>query len=66
MILYVGNTKESTEKPLELISISMSQDTRYKNIFLYEEWTSKNGIKNTIPFTKVLKSIKCIVVNLTK
>jgi len=72
MTLYIGNSKDTTRKPLELIN-EFSKIRRYKiNIqksipFLYtNNEISEREIKETIPFTNASKRIKYLRINLPK
>ena len=72
MILYIGNTKDSTRKLLELINDS-SKFTGYKLntqkslVFLYpNNEKTEREIKETIPFTIAMKTIKYLGINLPK
>ena len=72
MILYTENPKDSTRKLLELIN-EYSQVAGYKIntqkslAFLYtNNEKTEREIKETIPFTIVMKRIKYLGINLTK
>ena len=72
MILYIGNPKDSTRKLLELIN-KYSKVVRYKiNTQKSLAFLSTNNentereIKETIPFTIMMKRIKYLRINLPK
>ena len=72
MILYIANPKDSTRKLLELIN-EYSKVAGYKIktekplIFLYtNNEKTEREIKETIPFTIVMKRIKYFGINLPK
>ena len=72
MILYIENPKDSTRKLLELIN-EYSKDARYKIntqkslAFLYvSNEDTEREIKETIPFTIVMKRIKYLGINLPR
>ena len=72
MILYIENPKHSTRKLLELIN-EYSKVARYKSntqksiTFLYTNNEKiEREIKETIPFTIVIKRIKYLGINLLK
>ena len=72
MILYIENTKDSTRKLLELIN-EYSKVSGYKIntqkslVFLYtNNEKTEREIKETIPFTNVMKRIKYLGINLPK
>ena len=62
MILYIENPKDSTRKLLKLIN-EYSKVTGYK-INTQRSLEQKEDIKETIPFTIVMKRIKCLGINL--
>ena len=72
MILYIGNPKDTTRKPLDFIN-EYGKVSGYKiNIqkcaaFLYIiKKVSEREIKETIPFTIASKRLKCLGINLPK
>ena len=72
MILYIENHKDTTRKLLELIN-EYSKVSGYKIktqkslVFLYTNNEKTEGeIKETIPFTIVMKRIKYLGINLSK
>ena len=72
MILYIKNPKDTTRKLLELINeyskVAVYKLNTHKSLaFLYtnNEKTEKE-IKETIPFTTVMKIIKYLGINLPK
>ena len=62
MVLYIENPKDITRKLLELIN-EYSKVTGYK-INTQRSLEQKKDIKETIPFTIVMKRIKCLGINL--
>ena len=72
MILYIENPKDSTRKLLELINeyskVAGYKINTHKSLaFLYtNNEKTEREIKETIPFTTVMKRIKCIEINLPK
>ena len=72
LILYIENLNDSTRKLLELIN-EYSKVSGYKIktqkslVFLYTNNEKTEGeIKETIPFTIVMKRIKYLGINLSK
>ena len=72
MIMYIENSKDSTRKLLELIN-EYSKVARYKInsqkslAFLYtNNEKTEREIKETIPFTILMKKIKYLGINLSK
>ena len=72
MILYTGNPKDATRKPLELIN-EFGKVARYKInaqkslAFLYtNDEKSEREIKEALPFTTATKRIKYLGINLSK
>ena len=72
MILYIENPKDSTRKLIDLIN-EFSKAAGYKIntqkslAFLYtNKEKTEREIKETIPFTIVMKRIKCLGINLPK
>ena len=72
MILYIENPKNTTRKLLELINkyskvAGYKINTQKSLAFLYtNNENTKREIKETIPFTIVMKRIKCLGINLPK
>ena len=72
MILYIGNTKDSTRKLLELINeyskvAGYKINTEKSLAFLYTNNEKTEGeIKKRIPFTITMKRIKYLGINLPK
>ena len=72
MILYIGNLKDTTRKLLELINeyskvAGYKIDTQKSLTFLYiSDEKTEREIKETIPFTIVMKRIKYLGINLPK
>ena len=72
MIFYIENPKESTRKLLELINeyrkvAGHRSNTQKSLAFLYTNNEKTEGkIKETIPFTIVMKRIKYLGINLPK
>ena len=72
MILYIGNLKDTTRKLLELINeyskvAGYKIDTQKSLAFLYiSDEKTEREIKETIPFTIVMKRIKYLGINLPK
>ena len=72
MILYVENPKDSTRKLLELINeyskvAGYKINTQKSHAFLYtNNEKTEREIKETIPFTIVMKRIKYLGINLPK
>ena len=70
MILYIGNLKDTTRKLLELINeyskvAGYKIDTQKSLAFLYiSDEKTEREIKETIPFTIVMKRIKYLGINL--
>ena len=62
MVLYIENPKDITRKLVELIN-EYSKVTGYK-INTQRSLEQKEDIKETIPFTIVMKRIKCLGINL--
>ena len=62
MVLYIENPKDITRKLLKLIN-EYSKVTGYK-INTQRSLEQKEDIKETIPFTIVMKRIKCLGINL--
>ena len=72
MILYLENPKDTTRKPLELISefgkvAGYKINTQISTPFLYtNNERSEREIRETIPFTITSKRIKYLGINLPK
>ena len=72
MILYIGNSKDSIRKLLELISefskvVGYKINTQKSLAFLYtNNEKSEREIKESIPFTIATKRIKYLGINLPK
>ena len=72
MILYIENPKDTTRKLLELSNeyskVSGFKIYTQKSLaFLYtDNEKTEREIKETIPFTIVMKRIKCLGINLLK
>ena len=72
MILYIENPKDTTRKLLELINeyskvSGYKINTRISLVFLYtDNEKEEREIKETIPFTVVMKRIKYLEINLPK
>ena len=72
MILYIGNLKDTTRKLLELINeyskvAGYKINTQKSLAFLYiSDEKTEREIKETIPFTIVMKRIKYLGINLPK
>ena len=72
MIIYIGNTKETIRKLLELISefskvAGYKINTQKSLAFLYaNNEKSEREIKESIPFTTATKRIKYLGINLPK
>ena len=72
MILYIENPKASTPRLLELIqqfgSVAGYKINAQKSVaFLYtNNETEEREIKESIPFTIVPQSVRCLGINLTK
>ena len=71
MILYIENTKDSTRKLLELISehtkvAGYKVNTQKSLAFPYINDKIEREIKETIPFTIAMKTIKYLGINLPK
>ena len=72
MILYIENLKDTTRKLLELINeyskvAGYKIDTQKSLAFLYiSDEKTEREIKETIPFTIVMKRIKYLGINLPK
>ena len=73
MILYIENSKDSTQKKPVRIIYKFSKDAKYKIntkktvTFLYtNNGQSEEQIKETIPFTIATKRIKYIGINLPR
>ena len=72
MILYIGNTKDSTRKLLEIISdyskvAGYKINTQKSLAFLYtNNEKTEREIKGTIPFTLAMKRIKYLRMYLPK
>ena len=71
MILYIENSKDCTQKLLELINSVRPQNAKIKiqkySVLLYtNSKLSETEIKKTIPFTIASKRIKYLGINLPK
>ena len=72
IILYIENPKDSTRKLLELINeyskvAGYKINTQKSLLFLYtNNEKTERQIKETIPFTTVMKRIKYLGINLSK
>ena len=72
MILYIENPKDSTRKLLELINenskvVGYKINTQKSVAFLYtNNEKTEREIKETIPFTIAMKTIKYLGINLLK
>ena len=72
MILYIENPKDATRKVLELISeyskvMGYKVNTHKSLAFLHiDNEKSEREIKETIPFTIAMKTIKYLGINLPK
>ena len=72
LILYIENPKDTTRKLLELINeyskvSGYKINTRISLVFLYtDNEKEEREIKETIPFTVVMKRIKYLEINLPK
>ena len=66
MILYIENPKYTTRKLLELV-VGYKINTQKSLAFLYtNNEKTEREIKETIPFTIALKTIKYLGINLPK
>ena len=72
MILYIENPKDSSRKLLQIINVyskvaGYKINTQKSLAFLYtDNEKTEREIKETIPFTIVMKRIKCLGINLLK